>query len=861
MKKFFFAFFLLAFLLYSPSDAAAATVSSTVTIGNDDSTLTGSSFNRTINTSGLGKSGAVSIKTFQLFKNISVPRNGTITSAILELGIANSGGGIINTKINAENTATPSAPTTAAQFNTKAGNLTTSEVLWNAVPHGSWGNIITSPNISTVIQELVNRSDWQSGNSMQIFVGDNNSETFANSNYFSANFQNASQRPKLIITYTTSATPTSTPSPTPTSLPTQTPTPTLSPTTSPTPTAIPTPTLTPSPTPTITSLPTSTPTPTLAPSPSPIPPVTPTVTPSPTVTTTPPTPTPTVIQGTQTTVTRAVASPKHDSTLINTVFNPTAQSIKLGNDMNQPVNAFTLYTNMTIPQNAVITQATLSYELVGFSPNTANVRIAAENNSSPTPPTNAAEFANKQISLTSANVLWNAVPQGNWGTKITSPNISSIIQELVNNPSWNSGNSIQILTEDNNSDPYSSANYMSADFTGAGQKPTLTVTYSTSQVTPTPTGTPAVTPSISAIPSASPTPSPSPSITPTPTVIPGTTALDIPISYSQVGGIYYTNLTLIAQVGSVSGATVSVNGTAIPSTYDTSTGNLMFTTSSNSARLHLVDATSPESVTVQKAPLKDNKKWAWSIGFDDNVYIKESVTVLESLGFRGTFYLIGDIVFPTRNESWIIDKPYLVQKLNSGWSIGNHAWDHDCSNPSVNTINLGYNVGKDLVNSSNKPGYKLLSFAAPCFNAGYTPLINTMRANNESEVKFNETQGSGMMNIAPNAATFTASGITASAVNAETTVLGRDGEIDWAPENIKQRMNWMAANSSSQNKFWLNTFLHGSREANLLNVATFARNTYGVGGTNELWMAPADEIYSYITVRDNATVGTPVLVQ
>ncbi|NTU86382.1 MAG: hypothetical protein HGA45_44805, partial [Chloroflexales bacterium] len=48
---------------------------------------------------------------------------------------------------------------------------------------------------------------------------------------------------------------------------------------------------------------------------------------------------------------------------------------------------------------------------------------------------------------------------------------------------------------------------------------------------------------------------------------------------------------------------------------------------------------------------------------------------------------------------------------------------------------------------------------------------------------------------------------------------------------------------------------HGGQEDNLTLVLNKAYSAYGPGGTNELWMAPSDEIYSYLLVRDNTDLA------
>lgn len=852
-----------------PVFAEDISVTRTVTVGNNDSSLVGSTFNRTSTTNTLGKSITSSAYSFQLFSDISIPQGATITSAQLLLGVANSGGNTIHVSIAAEDVSNATAPTNTATFNAKKSAITSASVNWSNVPKLGWGGILTSPDISSVIQEIVDRSDWQSGNSINIYIGDNGSNNYSQTSYFTANFTGAGQKPQLTITYSLPST-----TPTPTPLPTATPTvaPTNTPTNTPTPTNIPTPTAT--------SLPTATPTVT------PLPSATPTVAPTNTPTSTPlPTATPTIVPtiipgGTTTTVTRAVTSSAEDSSVSGTSFSSTSTTQPLGKNMTTSTRNILTFSNLSIPKGAQISSANLSFELSGSGGNNVHVIVAATNTGSAGNPSTVAQFQNAEQNKTTQQVLWNNVTKGGWGTQISSPQITSVVQELVNREDWQVSSPVQLIISDNNSDAYSHATFFTYDFSGAGQKPTLTVTYvlNGNQITPTPlpTATPTVipttspTPSTTPLPTATPTVSPtavptatptillSPSVSPTvtPTPVPGTTVVTVPINYGDVSRVYYRDLTLVAQIGLVSDVAVKVNGQDIPYTYSPSTGELVFTTSASTVELHLQNVNNPQLIQVTKAALKNNKKWAWSLGFDDNVNLKPSVTVLEQKGWRGTFYLIARDVDQTRDESWIVDKPYLTEKLNNGWAIGNHTFDHNCGSPNAQSITQAYTVLRDIVVDSQKPDYRLISFAAPCFASQYNNLISTMRTNGTNEVLFNETQGSGLMIVTPGTGNYTSGSYTADSVSSTTVSIGRDGEIDWAPANVIQRMNWMSAQASQNRHFWLNTFLHGEKEANLQNVAQHAYTAYGPGGSNEMWMAPADEVYSYMYIRDNASIGT-----
>ena len=109
------------------------------------------------------------------------------------------------------------------------------------------------------------------------------------------------------------------------------------------------------------------------------------------------------------------------------------------------------FTNLGIPQGATINSATIQFTVDQSDTDTepdTDVRFFGEKSS------NAATFTTTAFDLTSrprttASVLWNDIPV--WtvpfqsGPDQLSPNLASIIQEIVNQPGWASGNALAIL--------------------------------------------------------------------------------------------------------------------------------------------------------------------------------------------------------------------------------------------------------------------------------------------------------------------------------------------------------------------------------------------------------------------------------
>jgi hypothetical protein len=332
------------------------------------------------------------------------------------------------------------------------------------------------------------------------------------------------------------------------------------------------------------------------------------------------------------------------------------------------------------------------------------------------------------------------------------------------------------------------------------------------------------------------------------------------INRAAAPAIYYNDLTYVVHLGGASNTSVLVDGATIPSSYSPTSGDLVFTTDKvGGVTVRFAPSATPGTISVQKAALRGNKAWAWSHGMDDNVNLQAQVALIKAKGWRASLMLIAKEINDTRDEDWILDKPALRALRNEGWSLANHSWDHNCDSgaPAATlrqTIVDGYNKLMEIVTTSSTPSYQVLTFAAPCFVSEYSPVFANLVASGTTTLRFNESQGNPLMNV--DGADYTAGDVTASAMSGSVTQIGRDTNIEVDPAKVIATLDWMAANKAASRHFWFNTLSHGEQEGNLSQVLNSAYTKYGPGGSDELWMAPSDEIYSYLLVRD-ATVVTP----
>jgi hypothetical protein len=337
------------------------------------------------------------------------------------------------------------------------------------------------------------------------------------------------------------------------------------------------------------------------------------------------------------------------------------------------------------------------------------------------------------------------------------------------------------------------------------------------------------------------------------------------VNRAAVPAVYYRDLTLLIHIGQASAVHVSTeDGSPVQADYDGNSGYLKVTAT---ADRFFVYVTNPVDISqmgnFSKAVLKDNKQWAWSHGLDDNRYLDASIQLLTEKGWRGTLFLIGADIHETRQEPWIIDATEIKQLVAAGWSVGNHTWDHECSPPRIDnpqfmrdSILNGYNRLVTIIQTSPVPDYQVIAFAAPCFRAEYHPYIQEMVANGQTAVRFNESGNDHTLVVDPGASDYSQGGRTAVAFNYSQTI-GRDVRLEMGNEGVtavKAEMDWLSAQAAPGRHFWYNTLSHGHQEMNLNQAVQHAYYLFGPGGRNELWMAPADAIYSYLLVRDHSQV-------
>lgn len=175
---------------------APITVIRQVSASTDDVNQNGTTYNATSSTVWLGNYTGTSYTGLR-FSNLSIPQGATITGAYLEVYSTQNQSSQISFLTRADNVAN------SATFSTN--NRPSQRVLTSAsVPYSSTASWSSNTwyqlnDISPVVQEIVSRQDWNSGNSISIIMqgtGSNSLRRFVRSYN-----GNSSQAPRLVVTY------------------------------------------------------------------------------------------------------------------------------------------------------------------------------------------------------------------------------------------------------------------------------------------------------------------------------------------------------------------------------------------------------------------------------------------------------------------------------------------------------------------------------------------------------------------------------------------------------------------------------------------------------------------------------------
>lgn len=155
----------------------------------------------------------------------------------------------------------------------------------------------------------------------------------------------------------------------------------------------------------------------------------------------------------------------------------TGSTILIGAGSSAPYHTFTKFNGITIPADATASNSYLHYTAYySGTSTTVNTAIYANDVASPTAPTNATEY--DALALTGTSVAWNSISSWTAESTYNTPDISSVVQELVDSYGAYSSGSIMFMHRDNSSS--ASASRAPYDYSGSTTKCTqLHIEYTT----------------------------------------------------------------------------------------------------------------------------------------------------------------------------------------------------------------------------------------------------------------------------------------------------------------------------------------------------------------------------------------------
>jgi len=136
-------------------------------------------------------------KTYVRFPNVTIPQGSDILCARLTFTAQIGHDDDIEIKIAGNDIDDAIAPTNATTGN--ALTLTTAEKEWNITEDWVLNSQYESPDIKAVIQEIVDREGFESGNAILLLISDNGSKTGNDQQAWPVDYDEGSKKPELYI--------------------------------------------------------------------------------------------------------------------------------------------------------------------------------------------------------------------------------------------------------------------------------------------------------------------------------------------------------------------------------------------------------------------------------------------------------------------------------------------------------------------------------------------------------------------------------------------------------------------------------------------------------------------------------------
>jgi hypothetical protein len=298
--------------------------------------------------------------------------------------------------------------------------------------------------------------------------------------------------------------------------------------------------------------------------------------------------------------------------------------------------------------------------------------------------------------------------------------------------------------------------------------------------------------------------------------------------------------------------------------------------------------TPPVNFSLSKASLRFNKKFAYSLTLDDGL-ISDYTNAFQVLNggvvggqpYPGLFYTDGcrnNIPFKgglawytvnssgkdlhTGDNSSYMTWSQLNEIYDADWDVFNHSFSHrnrgynaqGLPNPYLpdSVYNYEINANTNYVKSHTAKAINLTHFVVPSGDDGYylPAFKNGMKAVYD---QFWQLPGNGNGLLVNNVLDFN---------NFKLYRATMPDDLNGLNSQIDNTANQCLTTGS---RYWFNNFTHdlgtpassgGVQFSNFLGNMNYIAGTYGKDGNDAIWMAPLQEVYEYLRVRDAAVVNS-----
>jgi peptidoglycan/xylan/chitin deacetylase (PgdA/CDA1 family) len=306
-------------------------------------------------------------------------------------------------------------------------------------------------------------------------------------------------------------------------------------------------------------------------------------------------------------------------------------------------------------------------------------------------------------------------------------------------------------------------------------------------------------------------------------------------------------LTLRINVGASARVWAWGDGQPLALQHDRQAGTVLVTTEADQVTLALQGPGAAPFGDVSATVLRDDKQWAYSLTFDDGhlTVFEQALPELEHYGYRAAVAVIGRWMAPGEEplRFGYASPVEMRQLMNAGWGIFNHSYSHSNAASDINYDEAWR--AQEAIQAAL--GVRPIVFTVPHTSELWAPVIN----NNT------ETLGLRAMQLVA------ADGARLTMVDAPITLsetssfhIGRKDIKKW----VENGYNYFdQAHSAAPGHAWVT--LHGHNVAYdqdwcaVADSLAYLYHTYGAAATDQVWVAPADEVFEYLVVRSYTHVA------